>query len=75
MLASMKDHPPYRWTFAIRRFLRKRGWITDRSMIETFGNDYTLREKVRLTFDSVWWDLSAPMRLVGRAYYWLKWKK
>lgn len=61
-------------TLPLRRFLRKRKLINAKSMPESMGADYTLKEKIKFTYDSVWWDLAAPVRLVGRLYDSIRWR-
>ena len=71
---SSKDNYSLAFTLPLRRFLRRHRLINAKAMPETMGSDYTLKEKIRFTYDSVWWDLAAPVRLIGRFYDHLKWR-
>lgn len=74
---ASRKHYSLALTLPLRKRLRKHRFISSRMLPEFMDRDFTLKEQIRFTYDSVLWDLTAVVRLVGRFLSMVRtrWKK
>lgn len=76
-VVAMRKHYSLAMTLPLRKWLRKWRLISAKLLPEYMDRDYTLKEQIRFTYDSTVWDLSAPIRLIGRVYdyLWIRFRR
>lgn len=67
-LERARNHYSLAATRGLRKLLRRYRLISSKALPENMGTNFTLKEKMRYTYDSLWWDIGAPVRVLGRIY-------